>query len=97
MNARPGRAFYGALTAYRETGGEFAEALGTRNRHLQDVTGRGMVQSDCHCRLERCRLLALARQPLAEALAETKAVVQQLKLPQPWMEALRRIERGDAH
>jgi hypothetical protein len=87
----PCRSYFDAVSAYHELGGELDAAYRTRGRELAGLTGRGRVSDECHCHLERCRLLKLMEQSLDDELAATREAASKLKDPEPILSNLDRL------
>ena len=96
MRALPSTAFFDAMCAYHEQGGDLAGALRTRERQLETLAGKGRLVHECRARVERCRLLARMGLPLADDLAAAREAAGKLRDPAPHLEELARIEAGAA-
>jgi hypothetical protein len=87
----PTRGFYEGLCAFHELGGDVPGMLAVRERELKDVSGWGRFLSECHCRIQRCRLLARLGQPLETELAAAQESAGRLRQPAPYLADIERI------
>jgi hypothetical protein len=90
ISATLGRAYYDPVCAYHELGGELEAAYRTRGRELAGLTGRGCAADECHCHLERCRLVKLMGQPFDQELTAAREAASKLKNPEPFLSDLER-------
>lgn len=95
VQALPGSFYYDVLCAYHEAGGQWERALKVRTRQLEETAGKGRLHDECECHLKRCRLLARLQQPLEEALSAARTAARQLRRPEPVLEQLAALERGE--
>jgi hypothetical protein len=94
VNSLPPSTFYDALCHFHGAAGDLAAALKVRDRELQLLADRGRHHVECHCRLERCRLLARMGLPLDEELAAARGAARHLRDSAPVLEELERIAAG---
>lgn len=79
---KPPLDYYDALTTYFQKVGDLENALTLRHKQLTELVNTGQWATECHCRLEICRLLFQLGQPTLEAIAATRAAAQKLKNPE---------------
>jgi hypothetical protein len=95
VQALPGFFYYDALCAYHEAGGQPDKALQARLQQLSETSGKGRLHDECKCRVKVCRLLAQLGRPVEEGLAAAREAARQLRNPQPFLDQLDEIERGE--
>jgi hypothetical protein len=77
---------------YYELGGDWEAAAKVRDRELAAIATKGMLHRSCRVRIERCRLLAKAGELTPADLAEARQAASRLRVPDPYLEKLSRIE-----
>lgn len=88
--------YYDALCAYHELGGDLRNALRVRAHELDTIAGKGRLYHECRTRVARCRLLARMGLPLGDDLTAAREAANRLRDPAPHLEALARIDAGEA-
>ena len=92
----PSAAWFDGLAACEVWVDDLPAALRVRDRELATVRDHGRLAYECHCHVERCRLLAKMGRPLDEVLAQGRAAAARLRDPAPELEKLMRAARGEA-
>jgi hypothetical protein len=85
--------YYDALCAFHEVGGEFDQAVGVRERELQNCLEAGNTFEQVRCHLERCRLLKMMGllSPDSTAIALARDAMGKLKTPDFFLAKLDRV------
>jgi len=94
LGALPSPAYYHALSAYYEQGGDLQAALRVRAHELEGIAGKGRLLQECRARVERCRLLARMGLPMDQELASAREAAGRLRDPAPHLADLNRIAAG---
>ncbi len=87
--------WYDALCEYCVLEGDFPAAWQAREQQLEKMSGRGQLDSEARCRMERVRLLLRMGLPLEAELAEARQAARWLRQPEHYLERLERIVGGD--
>ena len=90
----PDDAYFTALCAFYEQGGDLQRACQARGYQLQLLRGKGQTVVEVHAHLERCRLRARLGHSLATALPAARLAALALLDPAPALEQLDQIARG---
>ena len=85
--------YYEAWCGFHALGGDHRRALGVLDRELAEIGGRGQTDHECRRRLRRCRLLAEAGLPVADAASALRGAAGALRDPAPVLGALAALER----
>lgn len=92
--ALPSSAYFDALCAYYEHGGDLRTSLRVRTRERDNLAGKGRLFQECRAWVRRCRLMGQIGLPLAGDLAAAREAAGKLRDPAPHLEELARIEAG---
>jgi hypothetical protein len=95
IRALPSPAYYHALAAFHEQGGELEAALRVRAHELQGIAGKGRLFQECRARVERCRLLTRIGLPPGDELAAAREAAGRLRDPAGPLADLDRITTGE--
>ncbi len=91
LRTPPGRLYFDALAGYHELNDDLNRSLRIRLHEQGTLQNTGMLAAQCRNRMEVCRLLARLNQPLRTAVEETRALVRQLRHPEPYLSELERL------
>jgi hypothetical protein len=91
LKAQPGQAYYDAVCAYHELGGELEQALEVRGRELNGLLNTGRHHYECRCRLRRCELLARLGRSLEPERTAAREAATKLRDPSRYLAELDRI------
>jgi hypothetical protein len=94
LKAVPAGSYYDALCAFHEHAGELEQALRVRDAELARIVGKGRLDHEARCRVERCRLLAQLGRPLESELAQAREAAGKLKYPQKYLDELKEMGHG---
>jgi hypothetical protein len=90
--AVPRSAYFAALCAYHLEGGDLERALQERCREQALIQGKGAIQREVHCWLERCRILARLGRLSAETLTEARTAISRLRKPEEMLAELDQLK-----
>ncbi len=87
----PDHIWFDALCAYHAEANDLAEELEARDAELELLRHRGRWAAESRCRIERCRLRARLGLPVAEEVAEARAIIGRLRKPEVVLRELEHV------
>ena len=81
-----------ALAAYHELAEDWPRVLAVRNLELKAIGGMGRLLYEARCRLKRLRLMAMVGPAPAAEVEAARAIIQQLRQPDKYLQQLARYE-----
>ncbi len=89
----PGEGGFDALAAYHELAEDWPSVLAVRNRELKTIAGKGRLLYEARCRLKRLKLMTLVGPAPAPEVEAARAVIDQLKQPDKYLQRLEKLAR----